>query len=157
MEVHISGEGRIVDMEDESTIVEKMKAIILEKAKGISSEKVVEYGMNPDHCGVIDDPDGYACGKGDCGENLEMFLSVRDGMIEKAKFIAGGCMFTIAACNAAAKMAQGRKIRECLAINWSSILNHLEKLPADHAHCALLAARLFQKALRNYMAKQRHE
>lgn len=141
-------------MEDENTIVEKMKALLNEKAREVFSERVVEYGMNPNHRGFMDNPDAHVRGEGDCGENLEMFLRVRDGVVQEVKFIAHGCMFTVASCNAAAVMAQGRTIQECFTINRSSILNHLGKLPADHAHCAFLAARLFQKALRDYMVKR---
>jgi nitrogen fixation NifU-like protein len=54
-------------------------------------------------------------------------------------------------------MSKGKTIRECLKINRSSITEHLGGLPYDHDHCALLAALLFQKALRSYMEKNKKE
>jgi NifU-like protein involved in Fe-S cluster formation len=80
-----------------------------------------------------------------------MFLRVRNGKVEESRFTAEGCIFTVAACNAAAEMSRGRTIPECLKISRSSISEHLGSLPHDHSHCALLAALLFQKALRNYL------
>jgi nitrogen fixation protein NifU and related proteins len=138
-------------MEDESEIREKMVAIIRDKAKQIYSDKVVEYGTNPGNYGRIDLPDGYARKDVECGENIEMFLRVKDGKVEESRFISDGCMFTIAACNAATEMARGKMIQECLRINLSSIMEHLSGVPMDHAHCALDAALIFQKALRNYI------
>jgi len=64
------------------------------------------------------------------------------------KFSTDGCLFTIAASEAAARMAEGKTMVECLRINQSAILGCLEKVPEDHKHCALLAAMTFQKALK---------
>ena len=80
-----------------------------------------------------------------------MFLSVRNGKIEEAKFTTDGCIFTLAASTCATEMAKGKTSGECLRINQSSILNDLAGMPEDHRHCALLAAMTFQKALRNFV------
>ena len=53
-------------------------------------------------------------------------------------------------------MSQGKAIRECLRINQGSILAHLEGMPKDHEHCALLAALTFHKALRNFIINRKH-
>jgi NifU-like protein involved in Fe-S cluster formation len=45
-------------------------------------------------------------------------------------------------------MAEGKTVIECLRINQSAILDHLENVPEDHEHCALIAAMAFQKALK---------
>jgi len=142
-------------MEDESKIIENMTAILREKARNLYSEKVFDYGKNPENYGSIDSPDGYAEKSDECGKDIKMFLRVRDGRVDDSRFIAEGCIFTVAACNAAAEMSKGKTIRECLKINRSSISKHLGGLPHDHAHCALLAALLFQKALRTYMERNK--
>ncbi|MGZ3580226.1 MAG: iron-sulfur cluster assembly scaffold protein, partial [Syntrophales bacterium] len=87
--------------------------------------------------------------------DIKMFLRIKHEKVEDSRFIAEGCIFTVAACNAAAEMSKGKTIRECLKINRSTISEHLGGLPHDHEHCALLAALLFQKALRNYMGKNK--
>ena len=142
-------------MENESKIIENMSAILREKARKLYPEKVFDYGTNPQNYGAMDSPDGYAEKSDECGKDIKMFLRVNQGTVEDSRFIAEGCIFTIAACNAAADMSKGKTIRECLKINRSSISEHLGGLPHDHAHCALLAALLFQKALRNYMERNR--
>ena len=142
-------------MENESKIIENMSAILREKARKLYPEKVFDYGTNPENHGAIDNPDGYAEKSDDSGKDIKMFLRVKHGKIEDSRFIAEGCIFTVAACNAAAEMSKGKTIQECLKINRSTISEHLGDLPHDHAHCALLAALLFQKALRNYMEKNK--
>jgi nitrogen fixation NifU-like protein len=142
-------------MEEDSDIIEKMNALLREKAKEIYSEKIVDYGSNPRHYGTIDGPDGYARMPDECGKDLEMFLQAENGKIEDAKFTAGGCIFTVAACNAAAEMSIGRSLHECLRINVSSIMEHLGGLPKDHLHCAMRAALLFQRALKECILKNK--
>jgi NifU-like protein involved in Fe-S cluster formation len=140
-------------MEDENKIIENMAAILREKARKLYPEKVFDYGTNPENYGSIDSPDGYAEKSDECGKDIKMFLRVKHGRVDDSRFIAEGCIFTVAACNAAAEMSRGKTIRECLKINRSSISELLGGLPHDHGHSALLAALLFQKALRNYMGK----
>ena len=142
-------------MEDESKIIESMSAILREKARGLYPEKVYVYGTNPQNYGVIDSPDGYAEKTDECGKDIKMSLRVKNGRVDNSRFIAEGCIFTVAACNAAAEMSKGKTIRECLKINRSSISEHLGGLPHDHSHCAFLAALLFQKALRNYIERNK--
>ncbi|MGZ6236326.1 MAG: iron-sulfur cluster assembly scaffold protein [Syntrophales bacterium] len=132
-----------------------MQAILREKVRKLYPEKVCDYGKNPENYGVIESPDGYAEKSDECGRDLKMFLRVRDGKVEESRFTAEGCIFTVAACNAAAEMSKGRTIPECLKINRSSISEHLGGLPHDHSHCALIAALLFQKALRSYLEKNK--
>ncbi len=141
-------------MEDDK-IKKEMEAILRKKAKEIYSQRVVDYGTNPKNFGIIDKPDGYAKESDECGKEVEMFLRVRHGKVDEAKFIGKGCMFTVAACDAAAEMSKGRTIPECFQINQSSILEHLEGLPADHMHCVLFAALIFQRTLRNYIVKNK--
>ena len=140
-------------MEDESGIIENMTAILREKARKLYPEKVFDYGKKPENYGSMDSPDGYAEKSDECGRDIKMFLRIKHGRVDDSRFIAEGCIFTIAACNAAAVMSKGKTIRECFKISRSSISEHLGGLPQDHGHTAFLAALLFQKALRNYMEK----
>lgn len=144
-------------MEDENEIREKMIAIVREKARQLYSDKIVDYGTNPINCGTIKDPDGYAEEKSECGGNVKMFLRVKEGKIEESRFMASGCIFTVAACNAAMEMAKGKTIQACLKINQRSIIEHLGGLPKDHIECAFLAALIFQRALRSCIVNGKKE
>jgi nitrogen fixation NifU-like protein len=138
-------------METDRAIEEIMLGMVREKAMEIYSETMIEHGVNPRNYGSIKDPDGYAKITGPCGDTVEIFLRVRNGTVEEATFNTDGCMFSIAACSVAAEMAEGKTLPGCIGINQSAILKRLEKMPEDHEHCALLAATVMQKALRQYI------
>jgi NifU-like protein involved in Fe-S cluster formation len=144
-------------MEKVEDIQEKMLGMINKKAREIYSESLVEYGTNPCNRGPMNNPDGYAKITGVCGDTVEMFIRMQGDKIGEATFITDGCMLSTAACSVAAEMAQGKRLRDCIGITQSAILKRLEKMPADHHHCALLASMVLQSALRHYMEKNKKD
>jgi nitrogen fixation NifU-like protein len=116
------------------------------------SEKLIDYGTNPDNARPLEKYDGY--GKltaGDCGDVVQIWLRVRDGRVEEATFQTTGCLPTYASVAAATALAKGRQVRECLKITQSAIIEELGGMPEKDHHCALFAARTFQRALRSYV------
>src|SRR5512139_4325464 len=66
-------------------------------------------------------------------------LRVQDDRVVTARFQVFGCGFTIAACAAAADLAEGRLLAEAVAITPASIDAALGGLPAERGYCADLA------------------
>jgi nitrogen fixation NifU-like protein len=137
-------------IKEEEQIKKEMIDLLMEKISGGLSEKVIDYGNDPRNCGTLVKPDGYAKIKGPCGDTMEMFLRLRNDKIDDITYTTDGCMTSHAAGSAATVMAKGKPVRDCIKINQSSILEHLGGMPKDSEHCALLAAKTFHKALRNY-------
>lgn len=137
-------------IKDDEQIKKEMIDLLMEKITGGLSEKVVDYGNHPRNYGSLEKPDGYAKIKGPCGDTMEMFLKIRNDKIDDIRYTTDGCMTSHAAGTAATVMAKGKPVRECMKINQSSILEHLDGMPEDSQHCALLAANTFHKALRDY-------
>jgi nitrogen fixation NifU-like protein len=119
------------------------------------SERALDYAMNPAYYGDMDRPDGHARITGFCTDTVDIYLRIREGKIEEAKFITDGCLYSIAACNAASHLATGKTLHQCLSIDQRSIIEHLNGLPDDHAHCALLAATTLHKAVNDYVLKNK--
>lgn len=119
------------------------------------SERTLDYGLNPACCGDMDRPDGHARITGPCGDTVDMYLRIREGMIEDVKFTTDGCIFSIAACDAAARLATGLPLQQGLAVEQNAITEHLGGLPDDHVHCALLAAKTLHEAVDNYTASKK--
>lgn len=119
------------------------------------SERTQDYGMNPAYYGDMDRPDGHARTTGPCGDTVDIYLRIREGKIEEAKFITDGCLYSIAACNAASYLATGKTLHQCLSIDQRTIIEHLNGLPDDHAHCALLAATTLHTAVNDYVLKNK--
>ncbi len=115
------------------------------------SERALEYGTNPTHYGDLDRPDGHARVTGPCGDTDEIYLRIREGRIQEAKFMTDGCLYSLAACNAATQLAIGKTLHQCLSIDQRSILDHIQGLPDDHTHCALLAATTLYQAVSDYV------
>ncbi|MFH1079181.1 MAG: iron-sulfur cluster assembly scaffold protein [Pseudomonadota bacterium] len=119
------------------------------------SDRMMDYGMNPAHFGDMNRPDSRARITGPCGDTVDIYLRIMEGKIEEVKFMTDGCMFSIAACNAASHLATGKTLQQCLGIDQRSIIEHLSGLPEDHVHCALLAATTLHKAVNDYTLKNK--
>ena len=120
----------------------------------LHAQKLAELFSNSPHLGEIPLPDGYAYIRADCGDSIEVFLAVKDGHIQKARFDTLGCGFTIACGNKAMEMAEGREISDALQVTSDKIISSLgDCLPASHFHCAELAAQTLKQAITDYLLR----
>ena len=137
--------------EDRNITLEILKKLFAVTGKDYS-EKLIDYGTNPVNARPLEKYDGYGkCISDDCGDVVEVWLLVRDGRVEEATFQTTGCLPTCASVAAATALAKGRPIRDCLKITQSAIIKELGGMPEKDHHCALFAARTFQRALRSYV------
>ena len=112
--------------------------------------EIVQLGPNLPGLGTILHPDGHARVTGSCGDTLEMFLRVAGGHITEASFMADGCLLTLAAGSTAVSLARGLTPGEAAAIGKRDLIDRLGDLPADHEHCAKLAADTLHAAVLDY-------
>ncbi len=111
--------------------------------------------MRSDRRERIDQPDGYGKRTGDCGDTVEMFLTIGDDRIHSISFEVNGCTNTSACANTLAELAEGRNVKEAWAITPDDVVAWLQTLPAESFHCAELAAGAFYLALINWQERQR--
>ncbi|MFO7811440.1 MAG: iron-sulfur cluster assembly scaffold protein, partial [Pelovirga sp.] len=116
------------------------------------TEKILCYANNPDYVGQLDTADGIGeigLGEGERGSRIaaRFFLKTARQRIEFVRFQAFGCGYTIAACAAAAELAENTAINEILRISREDIDARLGGLPADRLYCADLAAEALQAAV----------
>ena len=135
----------------------ELQESIMEDAKKIYSEKVIERWLNPRNLGKIRNPDGFAEIKGPCGDTMQISFKVKDGRLSKIKFKTDGCASSIAAGSMAAEMAQGKKLEEAAEIGQQMILDALDGLPDESVHCALLASNTLKEAIKNYFDSKRND
>lgn len=122
------------------------------------SEKLIDYGTNPGNARPLEKHDGYGrLSADDCGDVVEIWLRVKDGKVEEATFQTTGCLPTCASAAAVTALAMGRPVRDCLKITQSAIIKELGGMPEQDHHCALLAARAFQRALRSYVTGKKNK
>lgn len=137
-------------MERDAETIRALLEMLFQRTGRRYTEKLIRLGTDASNNRRIDKPDGHATLTGECGDRVEFFLRVSDGRIEDAAFTIDGCISAFASMAAAAEMARGRTLRGCLGINQSAITEYLGGMPEEDGHCALLAARALQKALRDY-------
>jgi len=141
--------------EDKDITLEILKKLFALSGKSYS-EKLIDYGTNPENARPLEKHDGYGrISADDCGDVVEVWLRIRDGKVEEATFQTTGCLPTCASVAAATALARGRPVRDCLKITQSAIIEELGGMPAQDHHCALLAARAFQRALRSYVTGEK--
>lgn len=100
--------------------------------------------------------DGYGKRTGDCGDTVEIFLTVTDHIITQVNFKADGCIHTNACCNTLVYLAERRSIEDAWKIIPENIADFLATLPEDHFHCAELATGALYLALSNYQEQQQN-
>ena len=135
----------------------ELQESIMEDAKKIYSEKVIERWLNPRNLGKVRNPDGFAKIKGPCGDTMQISFKVKDGRLSKIKFKTDGCASSIAAGSMATELAQGKKIEEAAEISQQMILEALDGLPEESAHCTLLASDTLKEAIKNYFDSKRND
>ena len=142
-------------MSDElDDFVQELQDQILEEAKRSYGDVVLDRWLNPLHAGTINDPDGYGCVTGSCGDTMQVFLKFENDRVNEAKFQTDGCGTTMVCGSFAAELAIGKNPDQLVEITGETILEVLGGLPETDRHCAFLAAETLQEALNDYMVKQ---
>ena len=114
------------------------------------SDKAADYYLNRVNVGELSDPDAYAIYTGPCGDTMEFFLKIEDGVIKNASFQAIGCAGAFSSGSALCDIVQGKLLDEAEKIEEDSIIAYLGEIPLQKIHCACLAKRTLRKAIAAY-------
>ena len=83
-----------------------------------------------------------------CGDRLRLSLRVRDGRIEAARFLAYGCVPTLACGSVLAEMLEGMTLENAALLHRQDITRALDGLPARKQHAAALSIETLRAALK---------
>jgi nitrogen fixation NifU-like protein len=120
------------------------------------SVNFLKMALEQDRFERIQHPDGYGMYSRECGDTLEIYLMLSGSRaIRWATFFTEGCIYTIACANALVHMIEGKSIQEARAVSPQHIASFLETLPKAEIHCAELAVRTLQVALRDLRETER--
>jgi nitrogen fixation NifU-like protein len=118
------------------------------------NEKVMEHFKNPRNVGEMEDPDGVGrVGDPICGDVMELYIKVKDGVIADAKFKTFGCAAAIATSSMVTEMVKGKRVEEALKISNKAVVEALDGLPPAKVHCSVLAEDALKSAIENYLSK----
>ena len=102
--------------EDLDKTIEEIQASIIEEARKIFSEKVIDRWLHPTYMGDIENPQGFGKVTGPCGDTIHIFLKIENDKIADARFLTDGCATTIAAGCKACELAIGKTFQEAFKI-----------------------------------------
>lgn len=120
------------------------------------SNKVMDHFKNPRNVGEIENPDGVGhVGNPVCGDIMELYIKVNDGIIVDAKFKTFGCGAAIATSSIVTELVKGKAIKEALKISNKAVAEALDGLPPLKMHCSVLAEEALRSAIEDYLARQK--
>ncbi|NLG48675.1 MAG: iron-sulfur cluster assembly scaffold protein [Chloroflexi bacterium] len=118
------------------------------------SETVIEHFSNPRNVGTIEDPDGYGrVGSPVCGDLMEIYIKVKDGILDDIKYRTFGCGAAIASSSIASEMVKGQPLSVAAELTDEQVATALGGLPEAKMHCSNLAASALHAALEDYYTK----
>lgn len=115
------------------------------------SDKVMDHYRNPRNVGKIEDADliGEA-GSLACGDSLKLYIRLKDGIIEDAKFQTFGCGSAVASSSILTEMIIGKSLDEVKNITNKEIADELDGLPPEKMHCSVMGHEALEDALQKY-------
>jgi nitrogen fixation NifU-like protein len=116
-------------------------------------KEVIELINDEKYIGRMNDPTSSSYVQGPCGDSMEFYLVIKEEKIIGIRYYTEGCGATRACAAMAAQLAEGKTIKEALAISAGDIIDRLQGLPADHLHCSILAVSTLYRAIADYLLK----
>lgn len=114
---------------------------------------VLEHFSNPRNVGVLEDADGYAhVDSSVCGDTMELYIKVQDGLIADIKYRTFGCAAAIASSSYTTERVRGQTLERAASVKDEDISRELG-LPDVKTHCSLLAVTALQEAIADYRRK----
>ncbi|MBW2358149.1 MAG: iron-sulfur cluster assembly scaffold protein [Deltaproteobacteria bacterium] len=130
------------DLDD---FVQDLQGQIYEETRAAYGDVAFERWLNPLYMGTIDNPDGYGCVTGSCGDTMQIFLKFENDKVQEASFLTDGCGASAVCGSFAAELALGKSPDELVEITGDAILKILGGLPKEDEHCAFLAGETKQR------------
>ena len=127
-------------------------------SQGMYSEKVMEHFQNPKNMGEMENPDAVGdAGNPVCGDQMKIYIKVKDNTITDISFKTFGCAAAIATSSMITEMAKGKKLEEAYGITRDDVAEGLEGLPKTKMHCSNLASDALKEAIKDYINKNNIE
>lgn len=118
------------------------------------NETVLRHIADPHNIGVIEDADAEGSGTNPvCGDEVTLYLKFEGEAVTDAKIRILGCGAITAAMSSLTDMVRGKTAEELGEITAEEIAESVGGLPTHKRHCAVLARRILQNALKSRSLK----
>ena len=103
-------------MPEEKDVFDDIEGVVLEEARKIYSEEVIDHFIRPRNVGVMEDADAHTFMSGICGDTIGIFIGVENRHIGRISFVTDGCGPTVACGSCLTWMAKGLDVEEAKKI-----------------------------------------
>ena len=108
----------------------------------------MDHFEKPRNVGELAEPDGVArAGNPVCGDELKMFVRVREGLVAEVAYQAFGCHATIASASLLSERARGLPTLDAAAITPAELKGWFDDFPKGKGHAADVAVEGLRAAL----------
>ena len=124
-----------------------------------SREELLDHARKPRNEGVIDDASfSHHEVNQLCGDEIEIFVNVNNGLISEIKFKGTGCFISRAASSLVSEKLIGKRLEEVLTMTTSSLDELLgATLTPARVECAFLPIATLQKGIKGYLEKKKED
>lgn len=128
------------------------------------SQQIKEHFYHPQNVGEIENPDGFgSINNPICGDTTKLYLKIKDGVIEDAKFLSFGCAVTIASASVFTQQIKGKQVSQLFSGSDEEVIQRLihliegqlGQIPAVKLHCPPATVQVFLEAISEYMEKEK--
>lgn len=120
------------------------------------SNKAIEYYLERANVGSIENPSVQESYTGPCGDTMEVYLKIESNIIKDAKFQAVGCAGAFTSGSALMEIVKGKTLEEAEKVREEQVIDFLGSIPKQKFHCACLAKRTLQRAIKKYRKSSEH-
>jgi nitrogen fixation NifU-like protein len=118
------------------------------------NDTVIDHFMCPRNVGIIKDANGEGTtGDPECGDSLNIYIKVKNDLIEDISFLVYGCPASIATSSMTTELVKGKTIGQALDLTEEDIVKALGGLPENKKHCSNLGVKALRNAIDNYFQK----
>lgn len=126
------------------------------------SQKTIEHFRNPQNVGEIENPEGTGTVVNPiCGDKTVLYMRIKEGIVEDAKFLSFGCAVTIASASVFTEKIKGKEISQLLSGSDDEVITRLVSLieselgeiPPAKLHCPPATVQAFLEAITGYSEK----
>jgi nitrogen fixation NifU-like protein len=121
----------------------------------IFREIILDYYRNPRNYGIIENPDIFRHDSNPlCGDDLEMYINIKDNKVTDVKFIGKGCAISQASASMLTELIMGKDFEYVKKLSKQDILESLglPELGPARIKCALLSLKVLKYGTYLYLA-----
>ena len=89
-----------------------------------------------------------------CGDQMRMYIKVKDDKITDIRWKTYGCASAIASTSALSELVKGKTLDDALKIDAKMIDDYLGTLPKHKFHCSILGHDALANAIKNYCEEE---